>query len=180
MERIMFSIPFTAGIAAGQSPGTGFTITSDAFREQQSIPAKYAHGEIKDGRNISLPFRWTGAPAGTRSFALSIVDPHPVAKNWVHWIIVNIPPDVTSVAEGAGGTQMPAGSLELENTYGERGYGGPEPPRGSGVHPYVVTLYALDVEKLNLKPRTSLREFQAALDGKVIGQATTTGMFEQR
>jgi phosphatidylethanolamine-binding protein (PEBP) family uncharacterized protein len=59
---------------------------------------------------------WKNAPAGTKSFALSIVDPHPVAQNWVHWFVINIPPNVTAIEEGASTKKMPAVSGLQEDT----------------------------------------------------------------
>jgi hypothetical protein len=154
-------------------------ILSSAFQDGKTIPTQYTHYGVTGGKNISLPFSWSGAPGNTKSFALSIVDPHPVAKNWVHWFIINIPAEVTEIAEGASGKNIPSGAKELFNTYGTIGYGGPEPPKGSGNHPYVVTLYALNVEKLELPEKTSLNEFHKALEGKLIATAKITGMYER-
>jgi len=154
-------------------------ISSPAFQDGKPIPTRYAHQGVAGGKNISLPVEWTAAPADTRSFALSIVDPHPVANNWVHWLVINIPATVGSIAEGASGRNVPPGSKELYNTYGTLGYGGPEPPKGSGAHPYEVVLYALSAEKLELPAGTSLSAFRKALEGKVIASAKTTGMYER-
>ncbi|MHB1049533.1 MAG: YbhB/YbcL family Raf kinase inhibitor-like protein [Bacteroidota bacterium] len=154
-------------------------ITSSAFQEDKSIPAKYAYHDVEGGRNISLPFSWSDIPSGTKSFALSIVDPHPVAKYWVHWFVINIPSDAVGIAEGASGKTMPKGSQELLNTYGTVGYGGPEPPKGSGAHPYIATLYALNVEKIDLPEKTTLAQFDKALFGKMISTAKITGYYER-
>src|SRR4030065_556302 len=72
---------------------------------------------------------------------------------------------------------MPAVSIELKNSFGDIGYGGPQPPKGTGDHPYVVTLYSLSVEKLDLGVNTSLSAFKKALEGKVIGSASITGKY---
>jgi hypothetical protein len=129
------------------------------------------------GQNRSLPLSWSGAPADTQSFALSIVDPHPVARNWVHWLVINLPAGITSLAEGASGQAMPKGAVELHNSWGKPGYGGPQPPPGTGDHPYVVTLYALSVPALDLKPGTDLAGFTRALTGKILAQASVTGYY---
>jgi hypothetical protein len=176
---ILVTLSSFFALAATEGASLAFKITSTAFHDSKSIPAKYAHAGVTDGKNISLPFAWSGAPAGTKSFAFSIIDPHPVAKNWIHWFVIDIPDSTSSLREGASGKEMPAGSVELMNSYGEPGYGGPEPPHGSGAHPYVCTLYALKVAKLQLKPKSSLAEFTKALDGKVIATAKITGMFER-
>ena len=159
-------------------------ITSSAFQEGKTIPTKYTyhgvtyHG-VDGGKNISLPFSWTDVPPGTKSSALSIIDPHPVAKNWVHWFVINIPGNVSALAEGASQKFMPNGTKELFNTYGTLGYGGPEPPKGSGAHPYVVTLYALNIEKIDLAEKATLSEFNKALEGTIIATAKITGMYER-
>lgn len=154
-------------------------ITSSAFKEKGSIPTKYAYHGVNGGKNISVPLAWSGIPQETKSLALSIVDPHPVAKNWVHWFVINIPPTVTQLEEGASMKSMPAGSKELFNTYGTVGYGGPEPPKGSGAHPYVVTLYALNIPSVSLADKTTLPEILKVLNGITITSATVTGMYER-
>ena len=151
-------------------------LTSSAFPDKGKIPQQYVMPGA-GGKNISLPLSWSGAPAGTKSFALSVVDPHPVARNWVHWLLINLPAETTSLAEGASGKKMPAGAVELKSSFGDLGYGGPQPPRGTGDHPYVVTLYALNVPKLDLPVNTSLTAFQKALEGKVLAKASITGYY---
>ena len=151
-------------------------ISSAAFKDGEKIPIQYVMPGA-GGKNISIPLAWKNAPAGTKSFCLLIVDPHPVAQNWVHWLVINIPPQVTSIEEGASKKKMPQGSLELKNSFGDIGYGGPQPPKGTGDHPYVVTLYALNVEKLDLGVNTSLSAFKKAIEGKVIGSASITGKY---
>jgi Raf kinase inhibitor-like YbhB/YbcL family protein len=151
-------------------------LSSSAFTDGGKIPVPYVMPGA-GGKNISLPLAWTDAPAGTKSFALSMVDPHPVAHNWVHWLVVNIPGEAHSLAEGASGRNMPSGAQELNNSFGDRGYGGPQPPMGTGDHPYVATIYALNVPRLDLGSRTSLATFQQALEGKVLASASITGYF---
>ncbi len=153
--------------------------SSPAFEDGKLIPTKYAHPGVTGGKNISLPISWEGAPAGTRSFALSIVDPHPVAGNWIHWFVTNIPSHVTSLGEGASQHSMPTGSKELYNSYGTIGYGGPEPPKGSGPHPYVVTVYALSVEKIDLVENSSLKAFLKGVGEHQVGVARVTGVYER-
>jgi Raf kinase inhibitor-like YbhB/YbcL family protein len=154
-------------------------LKSSAFEDDEPIPTKYAHPGVVGGKNISIPLEWENVPEDTKSFALSIIDPHPVARNWIHWFIVNIPAGTTLLAEGVSGKKIPSGSKELYNSYGELGYGGPQPPKGSGPHPYVITLYALDVEKLDLTANTSLAAFEKTIEGKIIESAMITGIFEK-
>jgi len=156
--------------------GAAMEILSSAFKDGEKIPIPYVMPGA-GGKNISIPLSWKNVPPGTRSFALSIVDPHPVAQNWVHWFVINIPASVAAVEEGASKKKMPAGSVELKNSFGDIGYGGPQPPKGTGDHPYVVTLYALNTEKLDLGVNTSLAAFQKAIGGKVVGTASITGKY---
>ncbi len=151
-------------------------ISSKAFREGEKIPIQYVMAAA-GGKNLSIPLAWKDAPSGAKSYALSMVDPHPVARNWVHWLVINIPPLITSFEEGASRRRMPAGSAELRNSFGEIGYGGPQPPKGTGDHPYVVTLYALSVERLDLPIDASLSAFKKAIEGRVITSASITGKF---
>jgi Raf kinase inhibitor-like YbhB/YbcL family protein len=151
-------------------------LTSAAFKDGGKIGNQYVMPGA-GGKNLSLPLAWQDAPAGTKSFALSIVDPHPVAKNWVHWLVINLPSQTNGLAEGASRKAMPAEAAELRNSFGDSGYGGPQPPPGTGDHPYVVTLYALSADRIELPTNTSLTAFQKALEGRVLASATITGMY---
>jgi hypothetical protein len=151
-------------------------ISSSAFRDREKIPVQYVMPGA-GGQNLSVPLTWKNVPPGTKSFALSMVDIHPIAQNWVHWLAINIPLQVTSLEEGASRSRMPAGSKELVSSFGEIGYGGPQPPKGTGDHPYVVTVYALSVDRLDLRADALLPEFKKALEGKVTGSASITGMY---
>ncbi|HYA40776.1 MAG TPA: YbhB/YbcL family Raf kinase inhibitor-like protein [Syntrophobacteraceae bacterium] len=172
---------FTAAVllmAIPMQAEAAMELSSPAFKDEGAIPSLYAR-PAAGGRNVSLPLKWTGAPEGTRSFALSIVDQHPVARKWVHWMVLNIPAEVSSLNEGASGRNMPAGAIEIGNSFGTVGYGGPQPPKGTGVHRYVVTIYALKDARLNLKIDATLADFQDAIKAKTLGQASITGLFEQ-
>ncbi len=151
-------------------------LTSSAFKDGGKIPQQYVMPGA-GGQNLSLPLTWSAAPAGTKSFALTIIDPHPVAHNWVHWLVADLPGGAASLAEGASGKKMPQGAVELKNSWGAPAYGGPQPPQGTGDHPYVVTLYALSVPKLDLKPTAGWAELKQAMEGKILASATITGYY---
>jgi Raf kinase inhibitor-like YbhB/YbcL family protein len=151
-------------------------LKSSAFADGGKVPQQYVMPGA-GGKNLSFPLTWSGAPPETQSFALAIVDPHPVARNWVHWLVVNLPADTTGLAEGVSGKKMPTGTVELHNSWGKPGYGGPQPPPGTGDHPYVVTLYALKAAKLDLKSASDLAGFQKALEGKILATAQITGYY---
>jgi Raf kinase inhibitor-like YbhB/YbcL family protein len=104
------------------------------------------------GENISPELSWSNAPAGTQSFAVTIYDKDaPTGSGFWHWLIFNIPADVTELKSDAGNISKglaPAGSIQSNTDFGQPGYGGPCPPPG-GIHEYLITVYALKT-KLNL------------------------------
>jgi hypothetical protein len=158
------------------SGGPTMQLTSSAFQDGGKVPFKYVMPGA-GGQNVSVPLTWAGAPPGTQSFALAMVDPHPVAHNWVHWLVLDIPKDAAALPEGASGKHMPLSAVELQNSFGKHGYGGPQPPPGSGDHPYVFTLYALNVPQVDLPKGTSLAAFKQALGDRTLATATLTGYF---
>jgi Raf kinase inhibitor-like YbhB/YbcL family protein len=167
---LIFTLLTAEEVVFGQGP---MEISSPAFKHKGGIPDKYAKG------SFSIPLLWKDIPQGTKSFALSIVDIHPVAQNWVHWLVINIPAKVTTLEEGVSRKKMPGGAIELKNSWGDIGYGGPEPPPGSGEHAYVITIYALNVEKLDLGVNASLSKFEKTIKGKVMSSGTITGMYSR-
>jgi hypothetical protein len=140
-------------------------LSSSAFEDGQEIPHK--HG--KKIENVSPQLSWSDAPADAKSYALSVVDRHPVAGDYVHWLVVDVPATSTSLEEGAAGAAMPAGSREV------RPYAGPFPP--SGTHDYEFTLYALDTDRIDVPANASLDAFADAVDPRVLITATLVGRF---
>ncbi len=151
-------------------------LISPAFEDGGRIPLKYVM-PAAGGKNLSPPLTWSEEPKGTKSFALLCVDPHPVAQNWVHWMVINIPADIHHLEEGASGHAMPPGAKELKNSFGFVGYGGPQPPPGTGDHPYVFTIFALDIEKLDLPEDINLKGFQKAISPHILAKGQLTGYF---
>ncbi|SMC23021.1 hypothetical protein SAMN02746041_01625 [Desulfacinum hydrothermale DSM 13146] len=171
MMVLAWMMSWALPVAAGD-----LELRSPAFADGGRIPLRYVM-PAAGGNNLSLALTWTGVPDRARSLALSVVDPHPVANNWLHWLVVDIPPEVGGLKEGASGRSMPRGCRELLNSFGFRGYGGPQPPRGTGDHPYVVTLYALDRDRLAIGDQAGLEGFLRAVRGHVLEKATLTGYF---
>ena len=143
-------------------------LTSGSFEDGAEIPQR--HGKKID--NVSPALAWTDVPAGTRSFALSVVDRHPVARGYVHWLVVDIAPDVSSLAEDAAAGRMPSGAREV------RPYAGPFPP--SGTHDYAFTLYALGVAHLDVPKGASLEAFEGAVGAATLAEAVLTGPFTKQ
>jgi Raf kinase inhibitor-like YbhB/YbcL family protein len=174
-----------------------FTLTSSAFVESAVIPTRHTG----DGDNVSPPLQWRGAPAGTQSFALVLVDPDvpwgqtvPVygempppgtqpADFFIHWIVTGIPATTTSLADGASPGNTPAGTLEPMNSFALFGgaanqYGGPAPPPGTKAHAYRFVLYALDVPSLaGVTAESDYTAVTQAMAGHVLAATTLTGYF---
>lgn len=172
---LLLGVFMVSGAFAGD---LSFRLWSPAFPDGGRIPVKYVMPGA-GGENLSPPLKWEGEPEGTKSFALSCYDPHPVARNWVHWLVINVPASVHSLDEGASAKALPPGSVELVNSFGFVGYGGPMPPPGTGDHPYVFTVYALKVGELDLSGRYSISQFEELLAPYLLGKASTTGYFSR-
>jgi Raf kinase inhibitor-like YbhB/YbcL family protein len=162
---------------AQEAPMGNITVTTPVFPSGGAIPNKYANLGISGGQNISLPLSWSSVQ-GAKSYAIFMYDTNPVARNFVHWAVINIPPTVSGIPEGASGTSnMPDVCKELVNNFGAKGYGGPQPPAGTGRHVYVVKVVALNAEMINLQGEVAYQAFMSAIDGKVIGQGEILGWF---
>jgi Raf kinase inhibitor-like YbhB/YbcL family protein len=153
-----------------------FSVTSSAYEDGAMIPVAYCNTGVEGGENVSVPLTWEGAPANTQSFALIMVDRHEVANEWVHWMVVNIPPSTTSLGEGDSGS-LPSGAEELLSTNGAEGYQGPQPPAGSGDHEYETIVFALDVASVDVAQDASYAEFLDAMDPHHLAEASISGLF---
>ncbi len=139
--------------AKSPTPQPTFTLSSADLGGQATEPHLY-HGSGCNGRNLSPQLSWANAPAGTKSFAVTIHDPDaPTDSGWWHWVVFDLPATTNTLPTGAGSpdsTDLPASAIQVRNDYGEPGYGGPCPPPGHGTHRYVITVFALGVERLGL------------------------------
>lgn len=149
-------------------------LVSSAFPNGGAIPQRLATSAF-GGQNLSPPIEWADVPNGTRSFAVVLVDKAPAAHDWVHWMLVDLPADTARLAEGASPQGLPAGARELENTFGRRGYDGPQPPPGSGEHRYEVQVFALDMPRFEKGPALTYQGFLDAVTGHVLGTGTYAG-----
>lgn len=136
------------------------------------------------GGNVSPARQWSGAPAGTKSFAITVYDPDaPTGSGWWHWVVFNIPANVTQLEQGAGdpsGAKLPAGTVQSRTDFGAPGYGGPCPPQGSSAkkpHRYIFTVHALKVQKLDLGPDASGALVGYMLNANALGKASFTGRY---
>jgi hypothetical protein len=154
-----------------------FTISSKNFKNNGVIPAEFT----KNGENSSPQLSWSNAPSGTKSFVITCIDIHPVARRWVHWMVINIPEKVSSIDEDASCGNMPKGAHELKNSFRTKGWGGPMPPAGTGVHQYVFTIYALNQKAIQIpKKKLSEKALLTLLTGKILAKTSITGTYENK
>lgn len=147
---------------------TNMKITSPAFTNNQNIPPKYTC----NGENINPPLEFTDIPAGTKSLTLIVDDPDAPMGTWVHWVVYNINPEITKVAENT----VPAGGIEAKTTPGTTKYGGPCP--ASGTHRYFFKLYALN-KKLSIKGTGDKNTLLKAMNGAVIASSELIGLYHK-
>lgn len=135
-----------------------FTLSSTDLGGEATITEEF-NGFGCTGENESPQLSWKNAPEGTKSFAVTMYDPDaPTGSGWWHWVMFDIPATVTELVSGAGNVALnlaPKGAIQSITDYGANGYGGPCPPEGHGLHQYIITVYALKTDKLELDADTN-------------------------
>ncbi len=178
--RNLLSICATLGLLASAAlqGGTAMEISSKAFAQQGSIPARYTC----EGADVSPPLSWSGVPAGAKSLVLIVDDPDAPdpAKprmTWVHWVLYNIPATASGLPEAVSADALPAGTLTGTTDFKKTSYGGPCPPIGR--HRYFHKLYALDTVLSGLKnPRKA--DVEKAMRGHVLAEAQLVGTYQKK
>ena len=156
-----------------QEEAMGLKLTSSAFNEGDLIPKLYTC----DGKDISPPLAWTGVPGGARSLALICDDPDAPVGIWDHWVLFNMPVNVTSLPEAVQKVETPPqGGTQGRNSWGKIGYGGPCPP--GGTHRYIFKLYALDTE-LNLKAGADKKDVEKAMKGHILAETQLMSKYKR-
>lgn len=156
-----------------------FTISSPDFNDGEAIPKMHTC----EGDDMSPELRWKDEPAGTRSYVLIVDDPDAPGGTFTHWVVYDIPATVHEITRGMGNVSE---NMDISETikegksgFGHPEYGGPCPPKGHGRHRYYFTLKALDTESLGLPPGAPRTEVELAIQGHVLGEAKTMGVFER-
>jgi Raf kinase inhibitor-like YbhB/YbcL family protein len=164
-----------AAAAAEEGAAMALTLTSPAFEHQGKIPRVHTC----EGRDLSPPLAWSGAPAGTRSLALVVDDPDAPdparpRMTWVHWVLYDLPADSEGLEEGA--SALPPGTREGRNDWKRTGWGGPCPPIGR--HRYFFKLYALDTVLPDLGKPTK-GDLERAMEGHVLEKTERIGTYQK-
>lgn len=150
------------------SPSGVFEVISPVFRNGTNIPPQYTCR----GPNVNPPLNILYIPKKTQSLTLIMHDPDAVSGDFLHWLVWDIPPATETIAVNS----VPIGAVQGKNGLGDKGYMGPCPPKGTGVHRYIFDFYVLDTT-LDLPESSSLKEILDAQKGHVIDHCSLTGLF---
>ncbi len=157
-----------------------FTLTSPDIAEGQQLDNTFIlNGFGCEGDNISPALAWNNAPEGTRSFVVSVYDPDaPTGSGWWHWVVFDIPANVTALDQGAGsvGGKMPESAIQSRTDFGSTGFGGACPPPGE-VHRYKFTVHALGVDSLGLDENASAAMVGFMTGANSLGSAEITAVY---
>jgi len=169
----------TAGCSQEPKSASGHVVkiqlTSTAFADGRPIPVKYTGTAL----DISPPLAWANAPAGTKSFALITDDPDAPSGDWTHWLVYDLPPTATALAEDTLKVpQLRNGAKQGLNDFKKTGYNGPAPLPGKA-HRYYFKLYALD-KMTGLVPGAAKTNLLKAMDGHVLGEGRLMGTYQMQ
>lgn len=155
-----------------------FKLSSSELKHNETLPnAQVLNAYGCNGGNISPQLSWNMPPIETKSFAIICHDPDaPKDHGWYHWLVVNIPKNIKEIKQG----EKIEGALETITDFKTTGFGGACPPIGHGIHHYNFTIYALDVEKLDVNKNDIPYEVEKKVIAHSLAKSTITGLFERR
>ena len=155
-----------------------FKLSSNELIHNGTLPkAQVYKGYGCEGGNISPELSWNNPPINTKSFAIVCHDPDaPKPNGWYHWLVVNIPTNIKSIPQGG----KIKDSLETITDFKTTGFGGACPPIGHGIHHYNFTIYALDVDKLDIKQNDDPVDVEQKIQKHTLAKSTITGLFERK
>ncbi|MCC6497591.1 MAG: YbhB/YbcL family Raf kinase inhibitor-like protein [Propionibacteriaceae bacterium] len=148
-------------------------ITSSGIPANSEIDLRFAEPGV-GGANVSPALAWSGAPEGTRSYAITCFDPDaPTGSGWWHWVVTDLPVEVTSLPEGV---ELPPEARTWVNDYGYAGWGGPWPPPGPAHH-YVFTVFAVGVDRLDVPDEATSAVARLTLSFNVLDTGQFAALF---
>ena len=159
-------------ILLGNSCVAAMTLTSTDIIAGGPIPTVHIYPRC-GGRNISPQLAWSGAPRTAKSFVLTMIDVDVKPSQWSHWIVVDLPTNVTSLPQGA--ESLPGSAKVLTSNFGDAAYAGPCPPKGTGVHHYQFTIWALPTATISLAPDEKATDVTSQLSRLALDHAALTG-----
>ncbi len=151
------------------------SLTSTDFAAGDPIPNAYIYPRC-GGRNISPQLSWAGAPLDTKSFVLTMIDIDVKPSQWSHWIVIDLPPQSNSLARGTA--SLPGKATAIASNFGDAHYDGPCPPKGTGVHHYVFTVWALPTATIFLASDDAANHVTATLERLALDRASLSAFVE--
>jgi len=157
-----------------------FILKSSDLKDGEKMPnGQVFNGMGYEGDNLSPQLSWENPPVGTKSFAITCYDPDaPTGSGWWHWGVANLPASISALPTGAGSGKggLPAGAVQTRTDFGKAGYGGAAPPEGEH-HRYQFTVYALDVDQLDVSEESSGAYLGFNLHFHTLGKASLTVIY---
>ncbi len=181
---IFAAVVLGAMVMSASAMAGGFKLTSGEFADGDYLANEQVFAGFGcEGKNLSPSLSWSGAPAGTKSLALTVYDPDaPTGSGWWHWVVANLPPSTTSLEKGAGasdGSKLPQGTVQVRTDFGAPGYGGPCPPQGDHPHRYLFTIHALDLDALDVNENSSPALVGFFLNFHTLAKASLMGLYKR-
>lgn len=182
MKKVFQVLTLAFILVSNFSIAQTFTLKSKDIGGQMTLQ-QVLNGFGCTGQNLSPQLSWENAPAGTKSFAITIHDKDaPTGSGWWHWIVFDIPATTKELKQGAGDSSknlLPVGAIQGITDFGQPGYGGPCPPAGDKSHQYLITIYALKTEKLGLDSKASPALTGFYLNGNILGEASIVAYYKR-
>ncbi len=180
MRRILFAIAIAS--LSSLASAAGFKLSSSEIKAGGMIPKSFEFNSFGcSGENKSPALKWSGAPKDTKSFAVTVYDPDaPTGSGWWHWVVVNIPANVTELPSNAGtlnSTTLPMGAMQGRTDYGMAAWGGTCPPAGDKPHRYIFSVFALKVDKLEVPADASPALIGFMIHANSLGKASFTARY---
>jgi Raf kinase inhibitor-like YbhB/YbcL family protein len=169
-------------VAGGaHAAGSAFRLQSPTIAPNSTLSDDQVYSGFGcSGKNISPALSWSGAPSGTKSFAVTLYDPDaPTGSGWWHWVVYNIPATVSGLPAGAGnaGGELPAGALQGHTDFGTPGFGGACPPVGAKPHRYIFSVYALKTDRIDVPDEASAAMVGYMIHANSLAKASVTAHY---
>jgi Raf kinase inhibitor-like YbhB/YbcL family protein len=162
---LLAMLPCTASAA--------MSLTSTDISPGVAIPIAHIYPRC-GGENISPALFWSGAPSATKSFVLTMIDVDVKPDEWSHWVVVGLPANVKSLPRGV--TSLPGDAKAVMSNFGDAAYAGPCPPKGTGMHHYEFTIWALPTLTISLADDEKASTLNELLSKRAIDRASLIGL----
>lgn len=178
-------VAFATALALNPAVAADFKLTSPDVGPDKPLAQDFVYSGFGcTGGNQSPALSWSGAPAGTKSFAVALFDPDAMqGRGFWHWMMLNIPPGTTALARDAGkndGSKLPAGAVQIKNGFRALGYSGSCPPPADEPHAYVITVYALNVAALDVPTDAAAPAMLSTIEANSLGKAALSYHFGRK